>query len=1005
MINVSQAFKNALLNDQRAYLERVEITLLDGTELILENSDLWGSSFKIEDAVSSDDNFQVGSAIINKASLTINNIYDGFSAYDFDGARVVMRVGLSIDGTPEWVRRGTYTVDEATYNGSLISLSLLDYMAKFDLPYSNSRLVYPATLDEIVRNACSICDVTLNTYSFPHRDYTVAKRPADEATTFREVIAYAAQIAGCYARCNTFGRLELKWYDEGSLETAFQGIDGGTFDARNSDYADLSSVMNTTSGMTAIVNDQRKDDVTYTITGVDWFSFNNKTASNIYVNSNGWVNIGGSAPSSTGPSYTGDLNIFKREGVMFYLYSQISTIGGKKFMKIRYEGYTSDTSTSTVYASNWELFLVDDGRIVINVIHAPSSNTGTSALVCGTQTLSLVLTNGDGSPDTVSLKRISGAWVATNRSYQTGAKADGGTFNPWNVGYAYSSPDFSAMANVHNLYSNYSEKISTDDVVITGIRIIVKTDDDTKEYLAGQEGYVIEIKDNPFITTSTADSIKTWLGTQLIGVRFRKANITHSSDPTIEAGDVAVLWDRYSRSYPFLVTRTVFCVGSAQNTVCGAQTPARNSAARFSAETKNYVALREQIVDEKTDREQALEDLAERLNEKSAMYTSTEEVGGQTVAWYLHDQPTLAESEYVWKMTTEAWAVSTDGGETWNGGMTVDGDVIARIMNTIGINFEWGTGGTLTLGGSNNTNGWLRVLSANGDQIGSWTNQGVTLNKGIITSADGNVYFDMTNGILQCNKMRSANVSSGNTEVDLGVVAVERNNWSPLKIYHTRYPNGGINFLPIGNISATYVYPGSRGRIRIAPNISSENYIDISDATTGYPITIHSSGRSGTYDCSLSLTPNGIEVTELHMLGRDYRSTTFQYMQGESLKVDYLTVTGAKNRSVSTDDYGERLLYSYETPSPLFGDVGEGRIADDGKCYVQIDSIFAETVSLDQYQVFLQKYGDGDCWVSERNAAYFLVEGTSGLSFGWELKAKQKDFDQKRLDRTEVERK
>ena len=113
------------------------------------------------------------------------------------------------------------------------------------------------------------------------------------------------------------------------------------------------------------------------------------------------------------------------------------------------------------------------------------------------------------------------------------------------------------------------------------------------------------------------------------------------------------------------------------------------------------------------------------------------------------------------------------------------------------------------------------------------------------------------------------------------------------------------------------------------------------------------------------------------------------------------TVSGTKRRSVHTYDYGERLLYCYETPSPLFGDVGEGKIGDDGKCYVQIDSVFAQTVSLTQYQVFLQKYGDGECWIKERKGSYFVVEGTPGLIFGWEIKAKQVDFDQYRLERFE----
>lgn len=112
----------------------------------------------------------------------------------------------------------------------------------------------------------------------------------------------------------------------------------------------------------------------------------------------------------------------------------------------------------------------------------------------------------------------------------------------------------------------------------------------------------------------------------------------------------------------------------------------------------------------------------------------------------------------------------------------------------------------------------------------------------------------------------------------------------------------------------------------------------------------------------------------------------------------HLGSSSSKSRFVTTEDYGERILYCYETPTPTFGDIGEGRIGDDGLCYIFIDPIFAETVTLNQYQVFLQKYGDGECYVSERKSDHFVVCGTVGLSFSWEIKAKQLGYDQKRLD-------
>lgn len=114
-----------------------------------------------------------------------------------------------------------------------------------------------------------------------------------------------------------------------------------------------------------------------------------------------------------------------------------------------------------------------------------------------------------------------------------------------------------------------------------------------------------------------------------------------------------------------------------------------------------------------------------------------------------------------------------------------------------------------------------------------------------------------------------------------------------------------------------------------------------------------------------------------------------------------LEVGGDKNRRIKTDNYGDRLLYSYETPSPIFGDVGEAVLDEDGICYVDIDDIFSETIELRQeYQVFLQKEGEGDCWVSEKEPRYFVIQGTPNLKVAWELKAKQRDYSTKRLEQT-----
>ena len=119
------------------------------------------------------------------------------------------------------------------------------------------------------------------------------------------------------------------------------------------------------------------------------------------------------------------------------------------------------------------------------------------------------------------------------------------------------------------------------------------------------------------------------------------------------------------------------------------------------------------------------------------------------------------------------------------------------------------------------------------------------------------------------------------------------------------------------------------------------------------------------------------------------------------INAEKLTISGTKSRVVKTNDYGDRLMYCYESPTPMFGDIGEGVIANDGKCYIWLDSVFTQTINNQGYQVFLQKYGQGECYVSERTPNYFVVEGNSGLSFGWEIKAKQDSYEMLRLDKEE----
>lgn len=111
-----------------------------------------------------------------------------------------------------------------------------------------------------------------------------------------------------------------------------------------------------------------------------------------------------------------------------------------------------------------------------------------------------------------------------------------------------------------------------------------------------------------------------------------------------------------------------------------------------------------------------------------------------------------------------------------------------------------------------------------------------------------------------------------------------------------------------------------------------------------------------------------------------------------------LKVSGTKSRSVSTVDYDEQLFYCYEMSTPFFGDIGESVISDDGTCMIDIDDIFQESANVGiKYYVFLQREGEGDCWIAEKEQNYFVVKGTPGLKFSFEIKARQAEYEHMRF--------
>lgn len=198
------------------YVQQISVTLVNGQTLTLTNASLLGDTgVEIEDSVSASDSFQVGAAIINQCCFTIANFNGTYDNINFLGADLSVSIGVD----SEIKVKGKFVVIDQQFSDSAISITAYDYMSKFDKPYSLSNLAYPATITQIVSDACAVCGVTAPS-SVPNGSVSIPERPDDETLTFREVLSWCAQIAGCFARIDRNGALTIAWYDMSTLGNA-----------------------------------------------------------------------------------------------------------------------------------------------------------------------------------------------------------------------------------------------------------------------------------------------------------------------------------------------------------------------------------------------------------------------------------------------------------------------------------------------------------------------------------------------------------------------------------------------------------------------------------------------------------------------------------------------------------------------------------------------------------------------------------------------------------------
>ena len=509
MINVTEKYKECI-KEERIFSLEDTIILKDDSQIPLTMSDVL--AYSINSATSSDSTFDVGSVVAAKLSLTIDNTDERFEDVDLTDARISTKIGLLVEDSFEYVTKGIFYINSAQDSGDTIVIEAYDKILFLDLPYAESTLAYPASIREILQDACEHCGLTLDANLGTGADYIVNSKPATDSLTYRDVVSYCGKILGKYAYIAADDqKLKFTWY--------------------------------------------KKSDSPYEITEQSTLTKNRLSM----------------------------------------------TITGARF------GYTVTT-----------------------------------------------VKEGESEPT-----------------------------------------------------------------------------EENKTAFVGTEGYVLTMEDNPLIQTEyMANKVMNILKSSVVGTTIRVYSLSCLSDPTIEAGDSIKVTDRKGRSFESFVTNCTFTLCGNQELSLGAETETENQYQRFSISDKIVSKANQNNQHLINDYNNEMQRLTDLMMGSFGIYKTDEKQKDGSTIFYLHDKKTLKESTTIWKLTANAIAVSTDGGKTFNAGLGSDGNVITKVLSTIGISFDWAKGGTLNLGGEKNGNGVLKVTDASGNLVGMINNNGLNAYRG-----------------------------------------------------------------------------------------------------------------------------------------------------------------------------------------------------------------------------------------------------------------------------------
>lgn len=981
MINVSTQLKKESLTNRNYYVT-ANVTLSDGTTLKLGKKDFYLSGNSLVDSADSED-FPVGVAIEKTASLSLVNDDGHFDGYNFNGARFVIFLNLQLSDKLETIKRGTYIVSKKPATASEISLSLLDKMHSADKTY-DSNLSFPCTTKELLSECCRQCNITLGDATFPNSNFQIQQAPS--SATYRTVIGMCAGIAGGNARIDENDLLRIitfdktftntTIYDGGAVKNWTNGddLDGGTLNPwtmgtvidggtlSNNDYHALFSIQNLQYDVDDVIVTGVKyvEDETEYMSGQDGYVI---TIDNQLLSGNVQAGV-----EAIGNQLIGlRMRPFSCDGIA----NGYATFGDPvEFIDTKNRVFRS-------FATNIEFVF---GGSTSWSCSAKSAEEDVSEFV-GDQQAAVEQSKKDIekklSAYDVKLKQMNELAANTLGFFYTEEVQEDGSV----ITYRHDKP---TLADSKVIY-----KTSAD-----GFFLSV---DGGQTWKAG-----FDSNGDAVLNILYAIGIQSeWINTRGFTAKDNNGNTTLRIDA--DTGAVTLRVENFT-----LKSRTIEQI--AKDVVDGSvrNVTIPNYYGTYTPTLQNYPAS-----------EWKSEEY-EKHDGSIFMNFSTSQVymfSGTDGTWRELDAEKIVNFERVFSALTDNG--KQEGIYMQNGHLYVNasyiksGQISADLINLKNINVT-NSSGTSTFAIDNYGNVTLRpntFVLTNGDTIYS-----IAENKASTALSNANRYTDNALSNLDIGKMSKQEIinvlsdnsnnkglylSNGNVYMNADYINTgELAGW---EVGHKKLSASGTYGEVILDASSGEIYSETNTGVYV-PGYGTLYGTRIRGINL-YTGTVHASSASfNTSVSASSISASSVSAsgkvkagTHVEASGHFYSIGTGTDLADASIR-GKLKVNGTKSRSVSTVDYDEQLFYCYEMPTPFFGDIGESVISDDGTCMIDIDDIFQESANVGiKYYVFLQREGEGDCWIAEKEQNYFIVKGTPGLKFSFEIKARQIKYEHMRF--------